>query len=300
MPILAASVLEEFPMKKILIAGLAAVLASCATAPGPTPAAPQAPAAAKPAPVTAPAAAQTITRQEALPVSVQSYYPNGDLSSSVKTTYDAQGRLLVQQTSNGNGVLVETRTGAAKGDLWRITVTNAQTGQVSSFEDLTLGPQGELLAQVFLDAKEMPQAANEYAYDKWGRKTLWLAKTGAGSLQAKTVYSYDEKGNNVKTELYDAGGTLTNVFASTFDAQSHILTRQGFDASQNLVEQTNFTWQNGLKVKEETVKPLLRTTDYTYTDNDAPTGIVSSVRGKVVERQVLAYQWFTRITTVTP
>ena len=178
-------------------------------------------------------------------------------------------------------------------------MTNAQTGEVASYEDRTVGPQGELLVQTFLNPKEVPQASNEYAYDKFGRKVQWLAKTGAGGLQAKTVYTYDDKGNNVKTELFDAGGTLTNVFVSTYDAQSHILSRQGFDASQNLVEQTNFTWQNGLEIKEETVKPLLRTIEYSYTDKDAPTGKVSSVRGKVVERQTLAYQWFTRTTTVT-
>lgn len=278
-------------MKKILSAALAAVLVSCATAPAP------APSAAVPA---QPATPKQVTYQEALPVSVKSFYANGDPSGTVTTQYNAQGYLVAQKTLNGNGVVVETRAGAAKGNVWRITVTNAQSGDVVSFEDRSYDAQGNLVAQTFLNPKEIPQASNEYSYDKAGNKVVWLAKTGGGGLQAKTTYSYDAHENNVKTEVFDAGGTLTNVFVSTFDAQSNILTRQGFDAAQNLVEQTNFTWKDGKKIKEETVKPLLRTTEYTYGETSAPTTIVSSVRGKVVEQQTLEYQWFTRTKTVTP
>ena len=281
-------------MKKFLSAALVAVLASCASAPGPAPAV-----AAVAAPVPVPAPAKEVTYEEALPVSIKSYYQNGDPSGTVNFKYDARGYLVSQETFNGNGVLVETRAGKAKGDLWRITVTNAQNGDVISFEDRTLGPRGELLVQTFLTPKEVPQASNEYSYDKAGRKVLWLARTGGGGLQARTTYSYDTQGNNTKTEVFDAGGTPTNVFISVFEGP-RLVTRQGFDAAQTLVEQTNFTWKDGRKVKEETVKPLLRTIEYTYGDKSAPTGIVSSVRGKVVEKQTLEYQWFTKTKTVNP
>ena len=281
-------------MKKFLSVALVAVLASCASAPGPAPAV-----AAVAAPVPVPAPAKEVTYEEALPVSIKSYYQNGDPSGTVNFKYDARGYLVSQETFNGNGVLVETRAGKAKGDLWRITVTNAQNGDVISFEDRTLGPRGELLVQTFLTPKEVPQASNEYSYDKAGRKVLWLARTGGGGLQARTTYSYDTQGNNTKTEVFDAGGTPTNVFISVFEGP-RLVTRQGFDAAQTLVEQTNFTWKDGRKVKEETVKPLLRTIEYTYGDKSAPTGIVSSVRGKVVEKQTLEYQWFTKTKTVNP
>lgn len=286
-------------MNKILFAVFAAALVSCATAPAPAPKA--APPAVVEAPAAAPAApVKEVTWEEALPASVKSFYPNGDPSGSLTIKYNAKGLLLQQEAYNGNGVLIETRTGKVKADQWRITVTNAQTGEVASFEDRTYGAAGELLVQTFLNPKEVPQASNEYTYDKAGRKALWLAKTGTGGLQARTVYTYDSKGNNIKTEVFDAAGALTNVFVSTYDEQSRIVSRQGFDASQNLVEQTNFTWKGDRKVKEETVKPLLRTIEFTYGEKAVPTGIVSSVRGKVVERQVLDYQWFTKTKTVTP
>lgn len=285
-------------MKKILSVAAAVVLASCASAPAPSPVAEAAPPMAQAAP--APPAPLVATYEEALPVSVKSFYPNGDPSGSLVLQYSAKGMLVRQDTYNGNGVLIEVRSGKVKGDLWRITVTNAQNGEVTSLEDRTVGPQGELLAQTFLNPKEAVQAANEYVYDAQGRKIQWLAKTGSGGLQAKTVYKYDAQGNNVRTEVYDAAGTLTNTFDSVYDDQGRILSRKGFDAGSNLVEQTNFTWKDGRKVKEETTKPLLRTIEYSYGEKSAPTGIVSSVRGKVVERQTLDYQWFTKTKTLAP
>lgn len=281
-------------MKKILFAVLAASLAACATAPVQPKVAPAA------APAPAPPQPKIVVYEEGLPVSVKSFYPNGDPSSSLVLKYDAQGQIVSQETYNGNGVLVETRTGKAFGSVWRITVVNAQNGDVISLEDRTVGTKGELLVQTFLNSKEIPQASNEYSYDPAGRKVLWLAKTGAGALQARTVYKYDAQGNNTRTEVYDGGGALTNVFESSYDDRSQILVRKGSDASGNLVEQTNFTWKDGRKVKEETVKPLLRTIEYSYGDKSAPTGIVSSVRGRVVERQTLDYQWFTKTKTVAP
>lgn len=288
-------------MKKILwAAAVCAVLASCASTPAappkPAPAAPPA----TPAPAPAPAAAKVITYEDAYPTVVKSFYPNGDPSSTVTAKYDANGRLLSQDTLNGNGVLVESRVGKAKGSVWRITVASGQSGEVASLEDRTFGPTGELLVQTFLNPKEQPQASNEFTYNALGQKVLWVARTGAGDLQAKTVYTYDEKGNNVRSEVYDGGGKLTNVFESTFDDQNHLTLRKGFDASKNLVEQTAFTWKDGAKVKEETTKPLLRTIEYTYAGHTAPATIASSVRGKLVERQSLEYFFVTRTKTVTP
>ena len=287
-------------MKKILLAVATLVLASCVTAPARSPVAGSAPGAAPAAPKPVVPAVREMTYEEPLPISVKTQYPNGDPSGSKTFQYNAKGQLVRQETFNANGLLTEVRTGSAKGAVWRITATNAQNGEFLSFEDLTFGPKGELLTQTFSDAKEIPQASNEYTYDALGRKSQWLAKTGGGGLQARTVYTYDNRGNNIKTEGFDAGGKLVNVFLATFDDQSQILTFSGFDQSNTLVELTTYTWKDKLKLKEEMTKPLLRTTEFTYGDKPAPTGIVSSVRGKVVERQTLEYQWFTKTKTVTP
>ena len=287
-------------MKKILIAALAVLMAACASAPAPAPVATAPPALVSiPAPAPAPQPKE-VKYEEGLPITIKSFYPNGDPSGTVTMKYNASGYLTLQESYNGNGVLIETRSGKAKGDLWRITVVNAQNNEVVSYEDRLFGPQGELLVQSFLSPKEVPQATNEYSYDKAGRQTLWLAKTGSGGLQARTVYGFDSNGNNTKTEVFDAGGTLTNVFERVYDDQSRILSRKGYDSSQNLVEQTNFTWKDGRLVKEETVKPLLRTIELSYGEKPAPTGKVSSVRGKVVERQTIEYQWVTKTKIVAP
>ncbi len=292
-------------MKKFLVSASAAflvilALVSCATPPPPAPA---------PAPVAEPAPAPTPVVEapppkpkfrdevtnEPLPVSIKTFYPTGDSSGSVVSTYNDKGYPLTQKTFNANGTLVETRAGAPKGDLWRVTVVNALSQEVLALEDRLYSPEGDLLTQSLLSPKEVPQSSNEYQWSE-GKMRQWVVKLGATSTtQSKTVYTYDQNGNNTKTEVFDAGNKLLTVFESQYDAQGHILVRKGLDTEGNLVEQTNFTWNGDQKIKEETVKPLLRTLDYTYSDaSTAPSGIASSVRGRLVEKQVREYIWIKR------
>lgn len=281
-------------MKKIVTAAAVAVLlASCASAPSQAPKS-----AVATTPPTATDTPKVLTYQDPLPTLVKSYYPSGDLSRTVVTQYNDQGFLTKQETYNGNGVLTELRVGKAKDAVWRITITSGQTGEVISLEDRLYSPSGDLLSQTLLNPKEVPQAINEYQYDPSGRKTLWLTKTGEGGLQARTVYMYDAQGNNIRTEVYDAGGALGNLFQSTYDSANHIVSRVGYDAAGALREQTNFTWSANKKIKDETVKPLLRVVEYTYDDKSAPVSILTSIRGKTTERQTLEYQWFTRTRTL--
>jgi len=280
-------------MKLILFAA-AVLLVSCATTPS------TAPKASAPKVAAAVPTVKEVSYEVALPTSIKTFYPNGDPSGSQILQYSSSGLLSRQETYNANGVLVEVRTGKAKGDGWRVTVSNAQSGEVVSLEDLVLGAKGEVLSQTFLNPKEIPQAINEFAYDALGQKATWLAKSGSGGLQARTVYTYDKIGNNTKTEVFDGGAKLTNVFQSTYDDKNRLVKRDGYNESGVLVEQTTSTWKDDRRIKEETTLPFLRSFEYTYDEKSAPTVVLASVRGKIVEKQVLTYQWFTKTKLVNP
>jgi len=275
---------------RIGFAALFLIVASCSTPPPPP-----APVAVAPetqvAPPEVPKFVDMVTN-EALPLSIKTFYPNGDPSGTVISTYTERGQLLTQETTNANGTVVETRAGKAKGDLWRITTTNAQTGELLSFEDCTYSPEGDLLVQTTLSPKEIPLSSNEYTF-QYGKKVQWVTKLGANlAVQSKATYLYDDGGKNTRVDVYDAGNNLLTTFESQYDAQGHMITRKGVDAKENLVEQVNFTWKGDQKIKEETLKPLLRTLEFTYGDSSgAPTGINTTVRGRLVERQVRTYMW---------
>jgi len=259
-------------MKKGFYVVLVAVLASCTTVPSTT----------KSSAAQPPGAAH--------PVLVTTYYPNGDVAESIKSTYDSFGRLVHQDVRNGNGIITEIRAGQSKGPAWRIATTNAQSQTVTSLEDLRYDSQGNVLVQTLLNSQGVPQASNEYTYDAKSRKLQWVAKSGDGELQARTVYVRDSSGNNVRTDVYDSGGALTNVFESRFDGQGQILSRTGYDASHHVVEVTTYSWKDGKKTKEETSKPLLRTIEYRYDQAGRLVESLSTVRGKVVERQTFQYE----------
>ncbi len=265
-----------------VIALMALALASCATAPQNSPS--------QAAPVAAPT-----TYKEALPTLVKSFFANGDVAGWVQTTYDSQGRVTLRETYNGTGALLERSTGSEKGNAWRLTTINMQSGNLVDYEDLVYDAQGHVLSETFLNAKEVPQSASVYQYNKDGQRTEWIAKTGDSGIQARTEYLLDPEGHNVKTEVYDGGNNLLDVFESTYDPQGDILSTKGTDSSGNLIEKTLYTWDNGRLVKKESYVPYLRTWDYTYEGtNTEPSAITMSVRGNVTEKQVLTYTWITR------
>ncbi len=272
-------------------ATLLLLVASCSTPPPPAPA-PPAPVAVAPVPAPELPKFVDMVTNEPLPLTIKTFYPNGDPSGTVTSTYNETGQLLTQETTNANGTVVETRAGKAKGELWRVTVTNAQTGELLSFEDSSYSPEGDLLTQTNLSPKEIPLSSNEYTW-QYGNKTQWVTKLGATlAVQSKAVYLYDADGRNTRVEVYDAGNNLLTTFESQYDASGHLLVRKGVDAKETLVEQVNFTWKGDQKVKEETLKPLLRTLEFTYSDSStAPATINTSVRGRLVERQVRTYLW---------
>ena len=267
------------------LAALAVVgflLASCASSPGANTSEKQQ------------SSARTISYTEALPTLVKTYFPSGDPSGWVKTTYDAAGRVVLQQTYNGNGTLIEKKTGASVGSAWRLATVNTQNNELVSYEDLTYDAQGNVLTDTFLNAKGVPQSSSVYQYNKDGVKTEWIAKTGNSGIQARTEYLLDGQGHNVKTEVYDGANNLLDVFTSTFSPQGQILSTKGSDASGNVIENTTYTWQGNRMVQKQSLVPFLRTWEYSYTDQNVPAAVTLSVRGKLAEKQEITYASITR------
>jgi hypothetical protein len=234
-----------------------------------------------------PASAPMAAKQTPLPVAVKSFTPAGEPSGTVTASYNQRGLLVQQQSFNSAGKLVSTRVGAASDQGWRI-IESLPSGTVVSIEDRTLGPKGELLSVTLRNSREVPVSVVEYQYDTSGLVTSTLTRAGDGRLKTRTVFTYDTHGNNVKTEVFDAGGTLNTVYERQFEA-GRVTVEKGFDASGNLVEMTKTTWKGGRKLTQETTTPMSRLLEYTYDGGDAPTGVVKSVGGQVVERQTFEY-----------
>lgn len=226
------------------------------------------------------------TSVPALPVSVKSFGPGGVPTGSVITAYNPQGLVLQQRVFNSAGSLVTTKSGSATAGGWRIVETKP-SGDVVSIADVVTD-RGRLVSVTRRDARETPLSSEEYEYDAAGRVSALLTKAGDGRLRTRTVYTYDKQGNNTKIEVFDASGALNNVFERQFDG-THLVVEKGYDASGALVAMTKTTWKGGRKLVQETVAPVSGTLEYSYETSDAPSALVRSVRGQVVERQTFEY-----------
>ncbi len=223
-----------------------------------------------------------------LPVSVKSFQASGAPAGTVTTEYSPQGLVARQQVFSSKGSLVSIRTGAASDRGWRVVETSP-SGAVLSVEERILGTHGEVVSVTLRDGRQLPLTVTEYEYDGSGRLISEVRRAGDGRLRTRTVYGYDARGNNSRVEVYDAGGTLNNVFERQYEG-SNIVAEKVFDASGSLVALTKTTWKGAKKLTQEFVTPLSRTVEYSYGAADRPVAVTRSVRGEIVERQTLEYQ----------
>lgn len=228
----------------------------------------------------------------ALPVSIKLFKANGAPAGTITAAYDPRGLLASQQLFSSSGALVATKTGTLTERGWRVVETSP-SGAVLSIEDRVLGTRGEPVSVVVSNARGVPVSVTEFEYDAAGRPLTTVCRSGDGRLRTRTVYSYDARGNNNKVEVFDATGTLNNVFERQFEGQ-RVVVEKGFDSSGAVVELTKTTWKEGRKLAQETVTPVSRLVEYSYDATDAPAAVVKYVRGEIVERQTIEYQWLTR------
>lgn len=130
-------------------------------------------------------------------------YLNGQLSGTTDCTFDEKGNMLtydayfVEQDMH----LHQETEYDDQGNKIRMTVDN---GYATTVTEYTYDPQGRLAQESTPDSN----ARTEYSYTDGGRIQTALSYIGTSEVAGKRITTYDEFGNALLQESYDAEGNL--------------------------------------------------------------------------------------------
>lgn len=145
-----------------------------------------------------------ITRDEAGNAIHTEQYLNGQLSSSADTTFDEQGNMLTYDTHvvEPDLHLHQETEYDSNGNKTKMTVDNGYGLTVT-----------------------------EYTYDLHGR----LVKESSPDSNSWTEYTYEDGGNVQTTLYYGENGELVNKRITTYDDYGNALLQETYDAEGNIV-----------------------------------------------------------------
>lgn len=151
------------------------------------------------------------TKDEAGNATHTENYLNGQLSSTTDCTFDDKGNMLTYDT-----YLVEPEMHLhqqteynAQGNKVRMTIDNGYTTSVTEY---TYDSQGRLKTESNPDSN----SRTEYRYTDSGKVQTALSYDGTGELTGKSVTTYDEYGNALLQESFDAEGNLVMSSARSY------------------------------------------------------------------------------------
>lgn len=135
-----------------------------------------------------------------------------------------------------------------------------------------------------------------YSYDEKDRLSEWVMYHADGTPTTKTVFTYDAKGNLIENVEYDvedvaslASGTVRHKNRYTYDANGHVTETNYYEADGALITKEVFTYDARGNLTEQAdydgAGTLTKKMAYAYTDFDS----VGNWRKKVYALQVTKF-----------
>lgn len=220
----------------------------------------------------------------------QCFYTDGELTSEIKTTYDARGNCTRTVTRNHFWLLAYpiSRTDYTYDEQDRLLTTTYRNGfgfktgsdtysyddemgtvsWVGTYDSQTkyLNENGNILRVVTYSNPTDSQMESIYEYDALGRNTKILQYID-GEPAYTTERRFDDQDRIIRSIMYDSSGTVLTDF--TYEYTENTVTTLDRDGSKGV----KTLRPDGQPEKNESYDPegnLLTRTDYTYTEIRIP------------------------------
>lgn len=178
------------------------------------------------------------------------YKADGSLNSTIKSAYDAAGKVVSEETVLGNGV-VDIKS-VIKTDIKGNRVEQTDLKQNAGSNDLfnykylyKYDAEAHLIERVGYRGNGSFFLKYTFNYDANGNRTDWLQLSESNLIIAKTSYKYDDKNNIIEENKHNPDGSVKETYTYTYE----------FDKKGNWVRQKKM--KNGAVVE-------LRVREYKY------------------------------------
>lgn len=152
-----------------------------------------------------------ITRDDAGNAVHTEQYLNGQLSSSADSTFDEKGNMLTYHTHvvEPDLYLKQETEYDSNGNKIKLTVDN---GYMVTVTEYTYNSQGRLVKE----SSPNSNSRTEYTYSDGGKLETALIYGENGELTNKRISTYDDYGNMLLQETYDAEGNVMLTTALSY------------------------------------------------------------------------------------
>ena len=175
------------------------------------------------------------------------YSSDGKLVSTIKTTYDASGNPISEETilGNGNVDLRSTIKADAKGNrIEQNDVKADPTGTLFNFKQFySYDEKGQLIERAVYRDNGAFFYKYGFAYDGSGNKTEWTRLTSNNAVLGKVVYKYNDKNNLIEQNEYEGASTLKSSFTFTYE----------YDKKGNWIRQNKLQDNQVIEIKERQI-----------------------------------------------
>lgn len=180
-------------------------------------------------------------------IELSMYRADGKLSSTIKSTYDANGIITGEQTFLGDGKLdvISTIKTDAKGNIIEQNDSRpADNGATSYKYVFKYDEKGQQTERIAYKGSNILSFRYEFTYDENGNRAEWRQYGPANSVVGKVVYKYDASNNLIEEKHFTGFGILKATY---------VISRE-FDKKNNWIREKKMENNTVIEIKEREIK----------------------------------------------
>lgn len=160
-------------------------------------------------------------------------------SSVMEYAYDGEGHSL-GMTMYVDGKLVSSTTYTWENGLRTSATTQTSAQNMTQKVLMTYNASGHLLRQDSYTADELT-SYSAYTTDAAGIIQFMTTYHPDGKLHSRSTYRWENRTQIIT--VTDAAGAMIQIDASTYDEHGNLLSREVYDAGNNLISKETHTWR---------------------------------------------------------
>ncbi len=225
------------------------------------------------------------------------FFRDGSVDTRTAFLYQEESGIRIkQEKTNGAGELIQSfEYEIVDGMTVKRNELNGD-GSLNGYILYEYDDAGNLIIESSFNSKNELQLSSEYLLDEKGNRIERRVLDGNSIVLSYIKYFY-ENNLNIRSELYDSSGGMTNYFVREYDGDNNLIKELSYNREGVLDAEVEFLYEAGFLVFEEHKNKsggLVRRFAYENDEDGSPVNIsLESNRGIILETVEKSYFYTT-------